>query len=161
MAIRTLRLLALPFAALSMGTVLGHLLELPAKLQFDGPLWILLLQQLYVGFGTAGAVFEIGAVLLVAVLAVAVRRRHPAAGWTLTAALLLAAAHAAFWIWIAPVNAALQHVDPEAPPAAWQQLRDTWEWTHAARAVAQMLAFAALQLSVLLEIPTAARPAPR
>jgi hypothetical protein len=156
MLIRTWRLAAILLTALSMGAALAHLLELPAKLQLDGPMWLTLLHTLYPpAFGAFGATFEVGAVVAVVGLAFLVRHRHPAFGWTLVAALCLVAMHAAFWIWVAPVNAALGPLSPDALPTDWAQLRNQWEYTHAARAVLQTLALAALAYSVIVETPRA------
>jgi hypothetical protein len=157
---RALRLLTIMLTALSMGAALCHLLEMPAKLTYDGTLWLTLLHTLYPpAFGTIGAAFEVGAVVSAVLLAVAVRRRRPAFGWTLLGALCLVAAHAAFWIWVAPVNATMGAATPDALPANWMALRDRWEYTHAARAVLQVVALAAFVVSLLVEIP--ARPSSR
>lgn len=63
------------------------------------------------------------------------------------------AAHASFWIWIAPVNAVIASLSPEALPANWTELRTRWEYTHAVRAILQIAALAALVFSVLVETP--------
>jgi hypothetical protein len=39
-------------------------------------------------------------------------------------------------------------------PADWMRLRNQWEYTHAARAVLQIVALGALVFSILVEIPT-------
>jgi hypothetical protein len=72
--LRNWRLLTIVLVALSMGTALCHLLEMPAKLTYDGWLWLTLLQTLHPpAFGTVGAAFEVGAVVALAVLAILVR----------------------------------------------------------------------------------------
>jgi hypothetical protein len=140
--------------ALSMGTALAHLLEMPAKLGFDGQMWLFLLQKLYPpAFGTIGAVFEVGAVITVLVLLFLVRQRVPAFRWTLLGALCLIAAHAAFWFWVAPVNSAMLPLTSETLPADWTSLRNQWEYVHSTRAGLQIIALAALILSILAEIP--------
>jgi hypothetical protein len=80
-----------------------------------------------------------------------VRRRRPAFAWTLAGLLCVAAAHAVFWIWVAPVNTALLPLTPETLPADWAVLRNQWEYGHAARAVLQVAALGFLVLSVLAE----------
>src|SRR4051794_19490083 len=106
MFVRGWRLVTIMLSALSMGTVLGHLLEMPAKLRYDGALWLTLLQTLYPpGFGTFGAGFEVAAVVTAIVLVALVRTREAAFGWTVAGALCLVVSHAVFWIWVAPVNA--------------------------------------------------------
>jgi hypothetical protein len=151
--VKTWRLITIMFTALSMGMALCHLLEMPAKMTYDGTLWLTLLQTLYGAFGTIGALIEVGAVVTAVVLTFLVRHRRPAFGWTFVGALCLVAAHLAWWIWVAPVNATMAPLTPETLTADWMRLRDQWEYTHAARAVLQIIALAALVFSILLEIP--------
>jgi hypothetical protein len=154
MLVKIWRLVTIMFTALSMGTALCHFLEMPAKITYEGALWLTLLQTLYPpAFGTIGAFFEVGAVVTAVVLAFLVRRR-PGFVWTLLGALCLVVAHAAFWIWVAPVNATMSPLTPETLPADWMRLRNQWEYTHAARAVLQIVALGALVFSILVEIPT-------
>ncbi len=154
MLIRTWRLFALVLVALSLAPALGHLLELPAKMTYDGALWVTLQQSLYGAFGTVGAAFEVGAVVTTVVLAILVRHGQPAFGWTFFAAVCMVAAHAAFWIWLAPVNSTVAAISLETLPPNWMDLRNQWEYTHAARAIIQISALAALVFSVLVETPT-------
>jgi hypothetical protein len=158
MLLRSWRLAAILFTALSLAPALAHLLEMPAKLGYDGRLWLTLQQSLYgPGFGTVGAFCEVAAVVTTVALAIAVRNRATAFGWTILGALCVVTAHASFWIWIAPVNAVIASLSPDALPANWTELRAQWEYTHAARAVLQIAALAALVLSLLVEIPREAR----
>jgi hypothetical protein len=154
MLVKTWRLLTIMFTALSLGPALGHLLELPAKMTYEGGLWLTVSQTLYGAFGTIGASFEVGAVVTAVVLAILVRQRRPAFGWTLLGALCVVAAHAAYWIWLAPVNATIAALTPETLPADWMGLRDQWEYTHAARAALQIVALGAFVFSILVETPT-------
>jgi hypothetical protein len=135
--------------ALSMAAAFAHLLELPGKMTYDGALWVRLLQTLYPAFGKISGLCEIGAVVTAAVLALLLRHHRPAFGWALVAALAMIATHAIFWVWVAPVNAALLPVTPATLPADWAALRDQWEYAHAARAVLQILALGALLLVAL------------
>jgi hypothetical protein len=153
-----LRFLTIMLTALSMSAAFAHLLEMPAKLAYGGALWLDLLQTLYPMFGKVSGVCEIGAVVAAAVLVVAVRKRRRAFPWTLLAASCLAAAHAIFWIWVSPVNAALVPLSPETLPPDWERLRDQWEFAHASRAVLQIVALAALVISILRELPPGSGP---
>jgi hypothetical protein len=154
MLVRTWRLVAILFTALSLAPALAHLLEMPAKLGYEGLFWLEVQQTLYgPGFGTVGAFCEVAAVVTTVVLAFLVRGRGPAFGWTALAALCMVAAHASFWIWIAPVNAAIASLSPETLPANWTALRTQWETTHAARAILEGFALGALVFSLLVEIP--------
>jgi hypothetical protein len=154
MLLRNLLLITIMLAALTMGMALCHFLEMPAKMRYDGALWLTLLQTLYGVFGPASAFIETGAVTAAAVLAFLARRRGAVFNWTLLGALCLIAANVAWWIWVYPVNAALSAVAPETLPADWMRLRDQWEYTHAARAVLQIIALGAIVYSVLIDTPT-------
>jgi hypothetical protein len=153
MFVKTWRFITIMLTSLSMAMAFCHLLEMPAKMTYDGALWLMLLKTLYRAFGTIGGFIEVGAVVTAVVLSFLVRRRRPAFGWTLTGAICLIAAHAAWWIWVAPVNATMAPLTPETLPADWTRLRDQWEYTHAARAVLQIIALGALVFSVLIETP--------
>lgn len=163
MILKIWRFITIMLVALSMSAALCHLLEMPGKLMLDGALWLTLLQTVYPPvFGTAGAFFEVGAVLTVVVLAIIVRRHRPAFIWTLLGALCVVAAHAIYWIWVVPVNATLLPLIPETLPENWTALRDQWEYGHATRAILQIIALGALLLSVLLEVPAGSkRPSSR
>lgn len=152
---RSLRFVTIMLTALSLGAAFAHLLELSAKRTYDGALWLKLLQTLYPMFGRVGGVCEIGAVVTSFVLVIAVRKRPTAFRWTLLAAASLAATHAIFWIWVAPVNAALAPLSAETLPPDWTRLRDQWEFAHASRAILQIVALAALVVSILAELPRA------
>lgn len=133
--------------AVSMSAAFAHLLEMPAKMTYDGELWLTLLQTLYPpAFGPVAGTAEIAALAGMLVLVFAVRGT-PAFRWTLAAAACMAAAHAAFWIWNAPVNAIL--VPADTLPDDWEQLRNRWEYSHALRAVLELGALAALVMSIM------------
>jgi len=53
-----------------------------------------------------------------------------------------------------PVNATIAALTLETLPGDWMGLRNQWEYTHAARAVLQMIALGALVFSILAETPT-------
>ncbi|MCE0723579.1 MULTISPECIES: DUF1772 domain-containing protein [Legionella] len=154
---KTLRFITIMLTALSLSAAFAHLLELPAKLTYDSALWLNLLQTLYPTFGRVSGVCEIGAVVTSLVLVVAIRNHPKAFFWTLLAALCLVVTHAIFWIWVAPVNAALVPLSPDTLPPDWTRLRDQWEFAHASRAILQIVALAALVLSLLVELPPVRR----
>jgi hypothetical protein len=143
-------------AALTMGMALCHLLEMPAKMTYEGALWLTLLQTLYGAFGPTSAFVETGAVTTAVVLAFFVRKHRSVFSWTLLGALCLIAANVAWWIWVFPVNSAMSALTPETLPADWTSLREQWEYTHAARAVLQTIALGAIVFSVLIETPAEA-----
>ena len=154
---KILQFFTIMLTALSLSAAFAHLLEMPAKLTYDSALWLNLLQTLYPTFGKVSGICEIGAVLAVVVLVVAIRNRPNAFRWTLVAAVCLVVTHAIFWVLVAPVNAALVPLSPETLPADWARLRDQWEYSHASRAFLQIVALAALVISILTELSPIAR----
>jgi hypothetical protein len=156
---KTIRFLTVMLAALSMGAALAHLLEMPAKLRYDGPTWLRLLQTLYPpGFGSVGSACEVLAVVASFVLVVATRNRRKAFPWTLLGFSCVLASHAIFWIWVNPVNMTMVPLSPDTLVIDWTRLRDQWEFAHASRAILQIVALGAFVLSLLAEIPTADLP---
>jgi hypothetical protein len=155
MLIKSWRFLTMMLTALSLAPALAHVLELPAKMTYEGALWLKVSQTLYATFGTVGAAFEVGALIAAVLLAIMVRSRKPALVWTIFGAACLIASHAAFWVWIAPVNATIAALTIDTLPASWVDLRTQWEYTHAARAVLQIVALGALLISILVETPGA------
>lgn len=87
MFLRTWRFIALIFAALLMGTSFCHVLEMPAKMNVSGSLWMTFQHTLYHAFATLGGVVEIGTIVTVITLSFLVRRRRPALYLTLLGAI--------------------------------------------------------------------------
>jgi hypothetical protein len=150
MMVRIWRLATIMLAALDMGMAWCHVLELPAKMRYDGPQWTRVQQTLYRSFGTegVGAWIEPGAVLAAVVLAFLVRSRRPASGLTLAGTGFLAAALGAWFAFVAPMNAEVATWTPETVPPEWTRTRNQWEYAHAARFVLQLVGFGALLASV-------------
>lgn len=71
---RLLRMACLTGVILTLGLSFAHVLEVPGKLQFDGPQWLTVQQHLYVGFGTVGAAIEVLAIVLAWVLTLRPRK---------------------------------------------------------------------------------------
>ena len=156
MSVRGWRFATLLFAALSLTMESAHVLELPQKLAYDAAMYAAVNTTLYRGFAIVGGVYQVGSILLAFVLTFLVRKRRPSFGWTLAGTLLLAAA---FLVWLAvvqPVNATVADAirsDPASVPRLWMELRLRWEGGHAAGFVIQVIGFACLLGSVLVETP--------
>jgi hypothetical protein len=156
MLLRTWRFAAITLTALLMGLEFGHALELPAKMGYDGPLYVRTQNTLYQFFGWPGpgAWVTLGAVLSAVGLAFLVRERRPAFPLTLVAAACLLLAFPVVYFWfIEPVNVVIEQATPTSVPANWEQLRRQWEYAHAANFVLDLVALGALLLSVLAETP--------
>jgi cbb3-type cytochrome oxidase subunit 1 len=160
MVLKTTRFIALLFTALALGSALAHLLELPNKIGLSRDEY-LTVQQIYQGWAMLGIV-EAVSLLSVSALAVMVRQRRRSFVWALIAALCIAATLIVFFALTFPTNQ--QTSNWTALPTNWQELRVQWEYSHAARAVLYLTAFAALALSVLarderaIQDPAAAPP---
>ena len=77
MFLKIWRLLTLTLVALFMGLEFAHALELPAKMQYDGVLYVTIQNSLYQYFGAPnpGAFITVGAVLGAIALTVLGRKR--------------------------------------------------------------------------------------
>lgn len=149
------RLTALTLVALVLGTSFCHVLEMPAKLAYDGRLYVTLQTTLYAHFGPpgVGGFVEPAAILAVAIVAFLARGRRPALPLTLGAgACLLVAFPVLFFVLTEPVNVAFRETAATGNlPLEWERLRWLWEVSHAARFAFHLAAFGLLALSALLE----------
>jgi hypothetical protein len=122
----------------------AHVLEMPNKLHMEGALWLEVQQQLYRGWGPfIGAPTEIGGVLVNALLAFdpssgARQRRLRGLAVCIYLTMILV-----FFVFNAPVNAAVSGWTVTTLPADWADFRWKWELGHA---LAALLALAALPL---------------
>lgn len=153
MFLKIWRLITLILVALFMGLEFAHALELPAKMQYDGSLYITLQNSLYRYFGSPGpgAFVTVGAVLAAVALTVLTRRQRPAVWLTIAGTLSLAAAFPLiYFLWIEPVNIIIEQAVPGSVPADWERLRNQWEYAHATNFVLALAGFSALLLSTLV-----------
>jgi hypothetical protein len=156
MFLRIWRLVTIVLAALSLTMESAHLLELPQKLHYTEQMYSAVNTTLYRYFAIIGGMYQIGSIAMALILVYLVRERRPSFQWTMTGALFLAAA-LAIWIGLVePVNrqigSALRDM-PDSVPALWQQVRNQWEFGHAAGFFTQLIGFCALMYSVLVETP--------
>jgi hypothetical protein len=106
---------------------------------------------MYLYFAIFGAIFEIGAIVAVGVLAW--RARHaPSAHWTLAAAISVTLALVSWLILVQPVNSAIAH------GASWSDLRLRWEIGHLVGFVFSLAGFVALAVATVREIPIRTGP---
>ncbi|MGI8841070.1 MAG: anthrone oxygenase family protein [Caulobacteraceae bacterium] len=123
---------------------IAHVLELPNKLAFDGPLWLTTQKRLYQGWGVIFGPVEIAALLssvLITFLVRAERRRFIAMG---IAALAYFGMLVAFFLMNAPVNDAVNRWIPADLPADWPRYRLQWESGHAVAAALSLIALVAI-----------------
>jgi ABC-type cobalamin transport system permease subunit len=141
----TARFFSLLFAALALAPALAHLLELPNKIGLSHDDY-LTVQQIYRGWALLGFVVA-GALLSTLVLTIMVRKRPREFALTLGAFLCIVGAQAVFWTFTFPANQ--QTSNWTMLPENWMALRTQWEYSHAAGAVLNLIAFIVLIFSVL------------
>lgn len=151
------RFLTLLFTALSLGTSFAHTLEMPAKLRYDGQLYVTLQNSLYLAWGPPypGVYLEPGALIGMATLAFLVRKQRRTFALTLVAlGCMFLAFPVVYFFFVEPVNATFRQARPVSVPDNWRQLREQWEYGHTTRFVLHLLAFSALVFSLLTEQPS-------
>jgi hypothetical protein len=152
MSLSTWRFSSIMLNAVFMSAAVAHLMELPAKMRYEAPLYARLQNSLYWNYGRIGGVAEILALLTTGGITAWMRkRRHPAFPLTAAAAGTLAVAHGAFWMLVSPANQIMATWSPDAVPADWTKWREQWEYTHAARAFLATGALGMLTASTLRE----------
>jgi hypothetical protein len=155
------RLLTLILVALSMALSFCHLMEMPVRLSWEPALWMATTNfgGLYYLFGRAGAAIDVSAIVAAAVLVFLTRYRRPSFQLTIAGALLMAAGLAAWFGFVAPMNAIMAGWTAGTVPADFAAVRDQWEYSHATIAAIKIAGLAALLLSVLVETGPASRAA--
>jgi hypothetical protein len=159
--LRGWRLVTLVLTALSLTMESAHVLELPQKLRYDPAMYAAVNGSLYRWFAIVGGVYQVGAIVLAAILTGMVRGRGAAFGWTLAGTVTLGLAFVVWIVVVAPVNrivADAAATAPETVPGLWTQLRWRWEGGHAAGFAVQVVGFVLLLVGVLVETPDRVTP---
>jgi hypothetical protein len=153
-----LQLLCVLLVAAGMGLSLAHALEYPGKLRLDEEKYLVVQTIYYPGFTIGGMVGEFGAMLATLVLLFVTPYGSTAFTLTLIAFLLLAAAHAVFWLVNQPANkvwlakqqlagageAFFSAGGTLAAGTDWRVARERWEYGHIIRAALFFLSLAVL-----------------
>lgn len=157
MLIKTWRFITLLLTALLMGMTFCHVLEMPAKMQYQASFYLTIHRSLYAAFGppNVGVFIELGAILAAAVLVFLVRKERPAFRLTLFGTIALVVGLAIYFAFIEPANIAMRGMMIDMPPDDFFSWRNQWEYGHAAHFVTHLLGFSALLLSVLPATSTA------
>lgn len=141
-------LTVLVLTALLLGTTFAHVLEAPAKFQYDAAQWVFAQQNLYRSFASIGGAIELSAIA--ATIGYAFLLRNDASFvWAIVAAVLIAMAFAV-WVFVtASVNARVETWSLDAIPTEWRSLRMQWEYSHIVRWVAHLVGFISLATAAL------------
>jgi hypothetical protein len=129
---------AIMLTALALVPAGAHGLELVNKIGLDRDHYMAA-QQLYRGWALLG-VLPIAAVIANVLAAIAMRPQWRPVSLAASASLLVLAGLAIFFAWTFPANQATSNWT--TAPAAWAALRLQWEYSHAANALATLLALA-------------------
>jgi len=128
-----------------LGASVGHLLELPHKMQLSAADY-LTVQQTYQGWNRLGFAIVVSLSSSIT-LAALLRANRSAFVWLLTAISAIAVGQVVFWTWTFPVNTETQNWT--ILPEQWMRLRSQWEYSHAAGAALTVIALLALALAAL------------
>lgn len=152
MILKTARLISLLLMSLAAGVAFCHALELPNKMALPASTWLDVQKVLYNGFGRIIGSVEYGALVATLVVLFLVRKRRSVFVLTVVAALCIATALIVWTSFVGPAN--LRVDAATSVPPDWTQVRDQWEYGHAARAALFVVGLVALILSVLADTPT-------
>lgn len=154
MLIKSWRFATLLLVALTTGLGFAHVLEQPAKMQYDGALYTTLQKTLYVHWGwpNVGGLLELAAVFAAIGLVVLVRKRKPAVMFTLISAIcMLLAFPVMFALFVGPANDIFNAAAAGASATNWRTMRESWELGQAIRFYLHLGALGLLILTVVLE----------
>lgn len=153
MTIKTWRFISLILAALAMGMHLAHALELPPKLQWDIELYLPVQTSLYKLFGSIGPVLEIGALIVISILAHRLRSRDRIFKLTALSAGMIVLALITWVLFVLPANGHITQWQVDVFPPDWTRWRDQWQFGQAAIFILHLIGFSALISSIIGEIP--------
>jgi hypothetical protein len=159
---KSLRVVTLVLAALSLTMTSAHVLELPQKMSYSPATYALVNGTLYRWFAIVGGVYTVASIVAAWGLAWSARRVRVALGWAGAGAALLTLAFVSWLALVMPVNSIVARAAstaPESLPGLWLELRPRWEYGHVVGFVLDLLGFCALALAVVADAPrAAARP---
>lgn len=131
-----LHFVAILLTALALVPAGAHLFELPNKMAL-GAREYFIVQQLYRGWNLFGIVL-FAAIAVNLLLAWTLRKEETAFRLALAGFLLMTTSLAIFLVWTYPANLATSHWT--VIPGDWAELRDRWEYSHAAASLTTFLA---------------------
>ena len=155
MTLKIAGFVALVFAALALIPSGAHLAELPNKMGLPEDEYRTV-QQIYRGWSLFGVVV-VGALISTLSVVIMIRRFPGAFRLALFALLCLVGAQVIFWALTFPVNQMTEGWT--VLPPNWTELRERWEYSHAAAAGLHLVAFISLAGALMVggQLPPAAR----
>lgn len=140
-----LRFITILFAVITLSALIAHLLELPGKINLSKENYQLV-QSIYQGWSWLG-IFEIGAILFTMIWAIIDSRKKRILPFLLMALLCFIVSIAIFFVFTYPANKAT--INWTDLPDDWQVLQKNWEYSHAARAILNLIGFSFLIITLL------------
>ena len=131
---------AVLFAAITLSALMAHLLELRVKIDLSKADYQTV-QGIYSGWQWLG-IFEIGTIALTIIWMILERKAKKRYQLLLSALFCFIVSIAIFFIFTFPTNEATGSWT--ALPTNWNDLRQTWEYSHAARACLSLVGFSLL-----------------
>ena len=145
--------LAILATLFSLAPGLAHLFELPRKMAMGRDAYFTV-QRIYAGWEMFGIAVAAQFAAL-ALLAWRSLREHYVFRPVLAALALAVLAQALFWLFTFPAN--VQTANWTQSPPDWDDLRQIWEYSHAAGALCQVLGFCCLVSALFARVRAAGR----
>jgi hypothetical protein len=157
-----LEVLTITCVSVAMALSLAHALEFPGKMRLSKDTYYAVQPIYYPGFTIGGAVGELGGIVLTTILVLFTPFDTTAFWLRLIALAGLILMHAVYWLFTHPVNKfwlgneTLNRISStfffagkgkSSDKIAWTDLRNRWEYSHAARAVLSFVSFLALLIA--------------
>lgn len=139
------RFTAMIFTVITLSALMAHLLELRIKISLS-KVDYQIVQGIYSGWQWLG-IFEIGAILLTLIWAIIELKSKSIFPYILAALLCFIASMAIFFVNVFPTNQVT--LNWTNLPKNWQELRNSWEYSHAIRAMLSFIGFSFLVITLL------------
>ena len=140
-----IRFTTMLFTAITLSALMAHLLELRVKINLSKEDYQNV-QQIYSGWQWLG-IFEIGVILLTLIWVIIDRKAPTIYPLLLSALVCFIVSIVIFFTYTFPANQATDNWTNL--PGNWAELRKTWEYSHAIRAILSLAGFSVLVIALL------------
>ena len=140
-----LRFLTILFAVITLGALLAHLFELRGKMVLSKEDYQVV-QGIYSGWAWLG-IFDIGTIILVLMWTISERKNKTIFPYLLTTSIIFAVSLVIFFLFTFPANEATGNWTQL--PQNWETLRNNWEYSHATRAVLNLIGFSLIIVGLI------------
>lgn len=140
-----IRFTAILFAVITLSALMAHLLELRVKINLSKEHYQVV-QGIYSGWQWLG-IFEVGAIVLTMTWVIIDRKLKTIFPFLLTALICFTLSFVIFFLFTFPTNQ--ETLSWTSLPNNWDELRKTWEYSHAVRAFLSLFGFSFLVVALL------------